>query len=102
MFCFEILRIFGEKSQKSKLKNLGTSGSPCCGVDLRRSVGCLAAARPRCQNGSPRVRHGVAKLRRGKGLHRSVAVLRHSVDTVHNEQILNFCFRTPRIRTPIV
>ena len=27
MFCFEILRIFGEKSQKSKTRNLGISGS---------------------------------------------------------------------------
>ena len=27
MICFVFLRIFGEKSQKSKLENLGTSGS---------------------------------------------------------------------------
>ena len=101
MFCFEILRIFGEKSQKSKLENLGTSGSPRCDVDLRRSVGCLAAARPRCQIGTPRVRHGVAKLRRGEGLLRRVVVLLHNVATVHNEQISDFCFQTPRIRTPI-
>ena len=31
----------------------------------------LAAARPRCQNGTPRVRRGIAKLRRGVAIVRS-------------------------------
>ena len=76
MFCFEILRIFREKSRKSKIWKSGHFGL------LRRSVGCLAAARLRCQNGTPRVRHGLP--------------------TVHREQISDFCFRKPRICTPIV
>ena len=38
MFCFEFLRIFGEKSQKSKRENMGKHGL------LRRSVGTHAAA----------------------------------------------------------
>ena len=82
MFCFEILRIFGEKSQKRKTKNLGKKGLVRCsvgnprrGVDLSCSVGCLAAARPRCQNGTPLVRHNVAVLRRGEGLRCSVATV---------------------------
>ena len=62
---------------------------------IRRNVGCLAAARPRGQNGTPRVRHNIAKLRHSEGLRRNVA-------TVHSEQISDFCFRTPRIRTLIV
>ena len=40
MFCFKILRIFGEKSQKSKNWKSGhfeflrrSVGNPCCGVD---------------------------------------------------------------------
>ena len=61
----------------------------------RRSVGCLTVARPRCQNGTPWVRHG-------EGLRRSVVVLRLNLASIHSEQILDFCFRTPRIRTPIV
>ena len=98
MICFGFLRIFGEKTQKCKLKNLGTSrllrhsvGNPCCGVDLCHNVGCLAAARPRGQNSTPRVRHG---LRRGEGLCRSVAVLRRGVATIHNEKILDCCFES--------
>ena len=46
MFCFEILRIFGEKSQKRKTKNLGKKGLVRCSV------------------GNPR--RGVAVLRRGE------------------------------------
>ena len=70
-------------------------GNPRHGLDLHRSVECLAVAKSRDQNGTPRVRHGVASLRRGE-------VLRRSVATVHSEQISDFCFRTPRISTPIV
>ena len=47
MFCFEFLRIFREKSQKSKRENLGkhgllrrSVGNPRRSVALRRSVGC--------------------------------------------------------------
>ena len=62
MFCFEILRIFGEKLQKSKnwkfghfeLLRCSSVGNPRRNVDLRQGMGCLAAARPRCQNGTPR------------------------------------------------
>ena len=85
MFCFEILRIFGEKLQNSKAGNLGISGYPHCSIDLRCCVGCLASTRPRGQNGIPQVRHGVEKLRRNE-------VLRCNVAIVHNEQILDFCF----------
>ena len=60
MFYFGILRIFGEKSQKStnwKSRHIGllrrSVGNP---RRLRQGVGCLAAVRPRCQNGTPRVR----------------------------------------------
>ena len=86
MFCFEILRIFEEKSQKGanwKSRHIWllrrSVGNPRRGVDLRQGVGCLASARPRCQNGTPRVRHDIAKLCR-------------SVPTVHSEKILDFCF----------
>ena len=89
MFCFEVLRIFGEKSQKNKnwkSWHIGllrrNVGNPCRGVNLRQGVGCLAAARQRCQNGTPRVRHDVAVLRHNEGL-RCIAVLCHSVATVH-------------------
>ena len=47
MFCFEFLRIFGEKLQKSKRENMGkhgllcrSVGNPCRGVALRHDVGC--------------------------------------------------------------
>ena len=47
MFCFRFLRIFGQKSQKSKRENLGkhgllrrSVGNPRRGVALRRRVGC--------------------------------------------------------------
>ena len=89
MICFEIFGIFGKKIAKSQKKNLGKNGLLRCSVRnprrsiaLRYSLGYLAAARPRCQIGTSRVRHGVA--------------------TVHREQISDFCFRTPRIRAPIV
>ena len=55
MFCFEILRIFGEKSQKSKNWISGhiellchSVGNPRRSVDPRHGMGSLAAARPRC------------------------------------------------------
>ena len=51
MICFRILRIFGEKSQKSKNWKFGLIGLLCCGlgnprhdVDIRQGMGCLAAA----------------------------------------------------------
>ena len=50
----------------------------------------------------PRVRRGVAKLCLDEGLRRNVVVLRRDVDTIHNEQFSDFCFRTPCIHTPIV
>ena len=40
----------------------------------------------------PRVRRGVAKLRRGEGLRRRVAVLRRGVATTHRIEIFVFCF----------
>ena len=72
-----------EKKKKEKLGIIGllhrSIGNPRRGVDLRQGVGYLAAARPRCQNGTPQVRHGVA-------------LLRHGVATVHSEQIFGFLF----------
>ena len=64
---------FGEKSQKCKnWKILGiigllrrSVGNPRLGVDLRQGERYLATARPRFQNGTPRVRHDIALLRRG-------------------------------------
>ena len=38
------------------------------------------------------VRRGVAKLRCGEGLRRSIAVLRRGVATVHNMEIFVFLF----------
>ena len=56
MFYFETLRIFGEKSQKSKnwkswqIELLRRNvGNPRHGVDLCQGVGSLIVARPRCQ-----------------------------------------------------
>ena len=37
-------------------------GHPRHVIDLRQGVRCLAVARPRCQNGIPWVRHGVATV----------------------------------------
>ena len=89
MFCFETLRFFGEKSQKSKnwkSRHFGlllrSVGNPRHGVDLHQGVGCLAVAMLRCQNGTPRVRRGVA--------------------TVHRGKIFGFLFRKSSICTPIV
>ena len=97
MFCFGILRIYGgNRKKKGKLENMGiigllrhSVGNPRRGVDLCQGMEYLIAARLRCQNGTPQVHHGVALLLR-------------SIATVNNKQILDFCFRTPRIRTPIV
>ena len=73
MNCFGILRTFGEKSQNSKNWKSGhirllrrSVGNPRRGVDLHQGVGCLAAARPRCQNGTPRVCRGIAIVHRGQ------------------------------------
>ena len=56
MFCFEILRIFGEKTQNSKNRKTGhigllrrSVGNPRRGVGLCQGVGSLSAARTRCQ-----------------------------------------------------
>ena len=76
--------------RKKKTGNLGKKigllrrsvGNPHHGVDLHHSVGCPRRGEVGGQNGTHQVRHGVA--------------------TIHDEQILDFCFRTPRIRTPIV
>ena len=88
---------FLEKNRKRAKKNKSwhirilrcSVGNPHRRVDLHRTMGCLAAARSECQNGTPRVRHGIAKLH-------------HDVAIVHREQISDFYFRTPRIHTPIV
>ena len=67
MFCFEILRIFGENGKSRHFRLLCRSvGNPRRSVDLRQGVGCLALARPRCQNGTPRVHHDVASVHRGQ------------------------------------
>ena len=109
MFCFEILMIFGEKLQMSKYWKSGhfgllclSIGNPRRSVDLHQGVECLAAARLRCQNGTPRVHHGVSKLRCGEGLRRSVAVLRRGVPTVHRGQNFEFLFRKSSFCTSIV
>ena len=95
MFCFAILRIFGGNRKKKenwkiwgKIRLLHHSvGNPRRGVDLRQGVGYPR----RCEVEVPK-RDPYAS---GEGLRRSVA-------TVHSEQFLDFCFRTPRIRTLIV
>ena len=66
-----------EKWKSGHIKLLCRSvGNPRCGVDLHQGVGCLVAARLRCQNGTPRVYH-------------DIAVLRCGLATVHSE---NFFF----------
>ena len=87
MICFGILE--KKKSQKRKTENLGKTGSYALVWDalLRRGRGAKI--------GTLRVRHD-------EGLRRSVAVLRRRVATIHSEHISDFCFRTPRICTPIV
>ena len=54
MICFEILSDFKRKSQKREIGKFcifgflrHSVGNPRRGVALRRSVGCLATARPR-------------------------------------------------------
>ena len=61
--------------------------TPWCRLMPRRGIPRRGWSR--CQNGTPRVHHDVALLRRG-------------VATIHNKQFLDFCFQTPRIRTSIV
>ena len=58
-------------------------GNPSRGVALRRSVECLAVARLRCSKGHPS-----GTLLRSL----AVVVLLRGVDTVHSEQISDFCF----------
>ena len=96
MICFGILRIFGENSQNNKNWKSGHIGLLCCSVgnprrdvDLRQGVVCLTVARPRCQNGTPRVCHGVAKLLRG-------------VATVHKGKNFWILFRKSSFCTLIV
>ena len=66
MFCSEILSDFGKNRKREKLEKPGhfgflrlNVGNPRRGVALRRSVGCLAPARPRCPkrhpSGTPRL-----------------------------------------------
>ena len=83
-------------AKRENQKNLGSRsvGNPRHDVALRRSVGCLVAARPRGPNWHP----SSTSPRRPR---RSITVLRRGVATVHSGQILDFCFRKPRIRTPI-
>ena len=63
MFCFGIFRIFGGHCKNEEnWKIWAKLGSYAKAWDT------LAAARPRCQNGTPRVRRGIAKLRHSEGL----------------------------------
>ena len=85
-----------EITKRRKLENLGKNGllrcsvgNPCHSVNLRQGVGYLATVRLRCQNGTPRVGH-------------DVAFLLCDVAIVQREQILEICFRAPRIRTLII
>ena len=67
----------GKSGHYSALRrNVGNSHRD---VDLRQGMGYLAAARSRCQNGTPRVRHDIAFLCCG-------------VATVHSEQFLDFIY----------
>ena len=79
MFCFEILSNFWRKSQKGEIGKSSIFGF------LRHSVGCPL-----------RGEAGVPKW------HPSGTLQRSGVDIVHREQIFYLCFRTPRVRTPIV
>ena len=99
MIYFGILRIFGEKNakgQKPKSRHFGplrlNVGNP------RRSVGCLAAARPKVSKWHP----SSTPLRRGEGLSRSVAMLRRNVATIHRGENFGFLFQKSRIHTLIV
>ena len=65
IICVGFLRIFGEKSQKGKNQKDGHHGP------LRRG---LTAERPRAKKATPRVQR-----------------LRHDKDTVHHDQISDFC-----------
>ena len=63
---FWVFEDFWKKIAKEQTGKFGHIGllclsvrNPRCDVDLRCSVGCLVAARPRGQNGTPKVRHGV-------------------------------------------
>ena len=74
MFCFGILRTLEEITKRGKLENLEkiglisrsvgnprrSIGNPRRSVDLCQVVGSLAAARSRYQNGTPRIRRGIA------------------------------------------
>ena len=90
--CFfgGILRIFGEKSQNRKNWKSRHIGLLCRGVDLRQGVGCLASARPRCQNVTPQVCHDVEKLHRNEGLRR-VAMPCRGVTTIHKGKNFRLC-----------
>ena len=66
MICFEFLRILEKNRKKGKPEILGKHGllhcrvgNPRCDVKLRRNVGCLVTARPRCPKG-----HSSGTLRR--------------------------------------
>ena len=94
MICFGILRIFDRKianEQNWKSEHIGLLsrrvGNPHRGINPCQGVGCLAMMRSRCQNGTPRVRHDVAVLRRGESesLSHNVEVLCRSVATVYNK-----------------
>ena len=94
--------------KRGKLENLGKNGllrysvgNPRCGVDLRQGVGYLAVERPRCQNGTPQVRHDVAVLCHGEGLHGGEG-LHRGVAIVHRWQNFGFLFRKSSFCTPIV
>ena len=110
MFCFEILRIFGEKSQKSKTWKSGYFGL------LRRSIG-----NPRCGVRRPTPRHGMPRQgkaevpkwhpsgtpRHIKAMPRRrpmiyIAVLCRGVAIVHKGQNFGFFFRKSSFCTPIV
>ena len=93
MMYFEFLEFLVKNRKKGKTRKTGhygplcrSEGHPRRGVALDSSEGCLTAVRPKGHKGpSPRVRQGVALLRRGE-------VLRPDEVTVHNGQFSNFLF----------
>ena len=97
--------IFGENFKMSKEEITGqklglrrSEGHLYRGEVLRRSKGCLAAARPRAKKATPRVRCSVAVLRRSEALHRFST----EKGTVNKGKIFRILFQKPCIRTPIV
>ena len=102
---FLVLIIFGEKSQKGKNQTNWASRapllqrrapSPRCSPTPQRGLPRRDEAKgpenPPPPPPPPRVCQGVALLRQGEVLRRSVAVLRYDEVTVHSGQFSDFCF----------